>query len=188
MEGRGHLFVISGPAGAGKGTLRAELFKMVDGLAYSVSCTTRQPRPGEQDGRDYHFIDRDEFMRQVERGEFLEHADVHGNLYGTRRSDVEAALASGRDIVLEIDVQGEAEVKRKMPEAMTIFISPPSIEELRRRLVGRGTESPESVERRMRDAEDEMSRASEYDAVILNDDVARASRELAELVHSRRRR
>lgn len=185
---RGILFVISGPAGAGKGTLRGELFKAVPGLDWSVSCTTRAPRAGEVDGRDYHFVSRDEFERSVAEGAFLEWAEVHGNFYGTRASDVEASLDAGRDIVLEIDVQGMEEVVRRMPDAETIFITVPSIEVLRDRMIGRGSETDESLERRLRDAEVEMARAAEYRYVIVNDDAARASRELIDIVSERRGR
>lgn len=182
MSSRGHLFVISGPAGAGKGTLRQALFEAVDGLVYSVSCTTRAKRPGEVDGVDYHFITRDGFTRHVDAGDFLEWAEVHGNMYGTRRADVETTLDEGRDVVLEIDVQGCANVCRKMPDAVKIFIMPPSMEELRRRLVGRGTECADQLALRLKNAEAEMAHAPEYDVVIINDDVARASRELADTV------
>lgn len=179
---RGHLFVISGPAGAGKGTLRRALFDIVPGLVYSVSCTTRSMRPGEVDGVDYRFIDRDDFVRQVEEGGFLEWAEVHGSLYGTRRSDVESSLDAGSDVVLEIDVQGCANVVKVMPQAVKIFIKAPSMEELHRRLVGRGTESAEQIALRSKNAYEEMSHEPEYDIVIVNDDVDRASRELADAV------
>lgn len=182
MSGRGHLLIISGPAGAGKGTLLADLFAAIPELAYSISCTTRDPRPGEADGREYWFVSTDDFLRQRDEGMFLEWAEVHGRYYGTRRKDVERALDEGRSIVLEIDVVGAANVRAAMPEASAIFIMPPSIEILRERLAGRGTETPEQFELRMADAHTELARADEYDFQIVNDDRARASEELIGIV------
>lgn len=179
---RGHLIVISGPAGVGKGTLRKRLFDAIPDLVYSVSCTTRSPREGEVDGRDYFFISRDNFKTLISEDAFLEWADVHGNLYGTRASDVERAIASGASLVLEIDVQGAANVRRRIPEAIGIFIMPPSIDELKSRLVGRGSETDETLERRMADALGEIERADEYEHKVVNDDLDRASEEMVEIV------
>jgi guanylate kinase len=185
---RGHLFIISGPAGAGKGTLRKILFGEVDNLAYSVSCTTREMRPGEAEGLDYHYISQDEFDDMADRGEFLEWAEVHRNCYGTRKSDVERVLDEGRDMVLEIDVKGCRQVKDIVPEAIRIFITAPSLDELENRLEGRGTETSEQMGVRLRNAAAEMKQAAEYDHVIVNDDVKRASRELVETIKSYRSR
>lgn len=186
MSDRGHLFIISGPAGAGKGTLLKRLFAAMPDMVYSVSCTTRAPRAGEVDGREYFFIDTDRFRALIDEGAFLEWAEVHGNYYGTRQADVEDSLARGCDVVLEIDVQGADNVRRRMPEACAIFIGVPSLEELRSRLVGRGSETQETLERRMRDAEDEIARARDYDVIVVNDDVDRAAAELIRVVNDRR--
>ncbi|MDR0765103.1 MAG: guanylate kinase [Synergistaceae bacterium] len=184
---RGRLFILSGPAGAGKGTLRNILFGELDDLAYSVSHTTRKMRPGEAEGRDYHYVSRDEFGKMVKSNEFLEWAEVHGDCYGTAKSGVERVLGEGRDIVLEIDVDGCRQVKEIEPGAVMIFITAPSIDELENRLKGRGTETPEQMDVRLRDAAAEMKRAAEYDRVIVNDDVGRASRELVETIKSYRK-
>lgn len=181
---KGHLFILSGPAGAGKGTLRKRLFQAMPDLAFSVSCSTRAPRPGEVDGRDYFFIGAEQFERQVREGAFLEWAHVHGNMYGTRREDVERRLASGGDMILEIDVQGCRQVKSRMPEAIRIFVTVPSLDELERRLESRGTETPEQLDLRLRNAAKELMQAGEYEHIIVNDDVNIASRQLIELVKS----
>jgi guanylate kinase len=183
----GRLFILSGPAGAGKGTLRGILFREMDGLAYSVSCTTRDMRPGEAEGRDYHYISRGEFEKMAGRGEFLEWAEVHRNCYGTRKSDVERVLEDGRDMVLEIDVKGCRQVKSAMPEAVRIFITAPSLDELEDRLEERGTETSEQMSVRLRNAAIEMKHAPEYDHVIVNRDVGRAAKELVEIIKSYRR-
>lgn len=127
---KGILFILSGPSGAGKGTLRERLFRMLDGLSFSVSCTTRAPRPGETDGVDYRFVAEEEFLRRRDAGDFLEWAGVHGHFYGTLTADVKKALDDGRDILLEIDVQGALQVKKKIPGAVTIFVAPPSMKAL----------------------------------------------------------
>lgn len=184
MTRRGKLIVISGPSGAGKGTLRKMLFDAMPELAFSVSCTTRRPRPGEVDGVDYRFISDEEFAEQVERDAFLEWAGVHGRMYGTLREEVEKCLASGRSMVLEIDEQGCRQVKERMPEATCIFIMPPSIGELRRRLESRAADDPRQIEVRLANAEKELERAKAYEHIILNDDVNVASRHLIELVRS----
>ena len=148
---RGVLFVFSGPSGVGKGTLKAKLFEeFADRIAYSVSATTRGPREGEVDGKDYFFISRQEFERRVKNNEFLEHAEFAGNCYGTPRAYVEKLLDSGMNVVLEIDVQGALQVMKSMPECVSVFILPPSFEELEHRLRGRGTETEEKVRERMR--------------------------------------
>lgn len=181
---KGHLFVLSGPAGVGKGTLRKLLFRAVPGLCFSVSCTTRPPRPNEEDGRDYYFIDAGQFERHVKEDAFLEWAEVHGNLYGTRLNDVKRCLDAGGDMVLEIDVQGCRQVKAHIPEAIRIFITAPSLEELGLRLEERGTETPEQLDIRLRNAAEELTHAAEYEHIIVNDDVEIASGKLISLVRS----
>ncbi len=173
-EKKGRLFVVSGPSGSGKSSLCGALLEKSPGLHLSISCTTRKPRPGEVDGVQYHFLSRDAFEKQVEAGSFLEWANVHGNLYGTRRSDVEEALANGDDILLEIDWQGAAQVAERIQDACRIFILPPSTEELRVRLTARGQDDVSVVERRVAAAESEMAHAHEAHFQIVNDDFNQA--------------
>jgi guanylate kinase len=175
---RGKLYVIAAPSGGGKTSLLQALMKDRPALRFSVSCTTRKPRAHEQDGRDYHFISRPEFERLIAAGEFVEHADVFGNLYGTRRSVVEAALAAGQDLVLDIDWQGARQVRERLPEAVQIFILPPSRGELERRLRGRGTDSEEAIARRLAESVLEMSHWRDFDYVIVNRDFDEALAEL----------
>lgn len=166
---RGVLFVFSGPSGVGKGTLKAKLFEeFADRIAYSVSATTRGPREGEVDGKDYFFISRQEFERRVKNNEFLEHAEFAGNCYGTPRAYVEKLLDSGMNVVLEIDVQGALQVMKSMPECVSVFILPPSFEELEHRLRGRGTETEEKVRERLETAKRELPYAPQYDYQIIN--------------------
>ncbi len=166
---RGVLFVFSGPSGVGKGTLKAKLFEeFADQIAYSVSATTRGPREGEVDGKDYFFISRQEFERRVKNNEFLEHAEFAGNCYGTPRAYVEKLLDSGMNVVLEIDVQGALQVMKSMPECVSVFILPPSFEELEHRLRGRGTETEEKVRERLETAKRELPYAPQYDYQIVN--------------------
>jgi guanylate kinase len=176
------VFVITGPSGVGKGTLIEKLLERIPELELSVSATTREPRPGEEGGRDYHFLTDDEFERRVEAGDFLEHAAYSGHRYGTLREAVEGKLAEGRSVVLEIEVQGARQVRAAMPEAVLIFIAPPDAEALRRRLEGRGTDSPEAIDRRLRTAELELEAQVEFPHVIVNDDVQKAADELERLV------
>jgi len=166
----GRLFIISGPSGAGKSSLCSALLQQCDDLKLCISCTTRAPRPGELDGREYHFLSPDDFSHQSEQGAFLEWAHVHGNLYGTRQQDVETMLAGGADVLLEIDWQGAQQVADKLPTAMRVFISPPSLQELRRRLVLRGQDENEVVEQRVAAAQAEMEHAGEAHHQIINDD------------------
>ena len=175
---RGRLFVISGPSGVGKSSLCRALLERCPNLVLSVSCTTRPPRPGEQDGVDYYFLSRAEFERLVEADAFLEWAEVHGHLYGTRRADVERARAEGRDVLLEIDWQGAAQVAAKMPETKRIFILPPSIEALKERLVLRGQDDMAVIERRVAAAEEEIAHAHEAHIQIVNDDFEQALQSL----------
>ncbi len=183
----GSLFVLSGPSGAGKGTLRKKMFEKVPGITFSISCTTREPREGEREGIDYHFISADEFHSRLERGEFLENADVHGHLYGTLREDAVRVLNSGSDILLEIDVQGALQVREKMPGSILLFVAPPSFEELEQRLRDRGTESEERLQIRLRNARWEMEKAPLYDYVIINDDIERAAEELEGIILEQRK-
>lgn len=173
------LFVVSGPAGVGKGTLVARVREMRPLLGLPVSATTRSPRPGEVDGVSYHFLSDDEFSDRVERGEFLEWAQVHNHRYGTLKSEVDACLLRGESVVLEIDVQGGANVVRLYPSAVRIFIEPPSWETLVERLRGRGTEDEESLAIRLRTAKSELLLAHTYDVRIVNDNLDEAVRELA---------
>lgn len=169
MQKKGVLFVFSGPSGVGKGTLKAKLFEeFANQIAYSVSATTRGPREGEVDGKDYFFITRQEFERRVQNNEFLEHAEFAGNCYGTPREYVNKLLDSGMNVVLEIDVQGALQVMKSMPECVSVFILPPSFEELERRLRGRGTETEEKICQRLETAKRELPYAPQYDYQIVN--------------------
>ncbi|HAL31056.1 MAG TPA: guanylate kinase [Coriobacteriia bacterium] len=182
----GSLFIISGPSGAGKGTLVDRLVARVPRLWVSVSATTRLPRPGEVDGVDYVFLTPGEFERRVEAGEFLEWAEVHGNRYGTLRSTVEERLAEGVDVILEIDPQGAFQVKEQMPESVLVFITAPSLSELERRIRHRGAETDEQVRTRLETAERELRLVGTYDHVVENDDVVMATERLAGIVESHR--
>jgi guanylate kinase len=184
MDVDSKVFVITGPSGVGKGTLIAELLTRVAELDLSVSATTRPPRPGEQEGREYHFLAPEEFDRRIEAGDFLEHATYSGNRYGTLRSEVEDRLAAGRSVVLEIEVQGARQIREAMPEAVQIFIAPPNPEALRERLAGRGTDSSEQIEARLRTADEELAAQPEFPHAIVNDDVQVAADELEKLVRS----
>jgi guanylate kinase len=175
---RGHLYVIAAPSGAGKTSLLKALMARRPGVGFSVSCTTRSPRPGEVDGRDYHFIGRKDFERLIDAGEFIEHANVFGNLYGTRKSVVEAALAEGRDLILEIDWQGARQVRERLPDAVQIFILPPSRAELEARLRKRGSDSEDVIARRLQESTLEMSHWRDFDFVIVNRDFEQALAEL----------
>ncbi|MCW9008794.1 MAG: guanylate kinase, partial [Marinobacter sp.] len=166
---QGTLYVISAPSGAGKTSLVAEMLRNDEKLGVSVSHTTRSMREGEQNGVNYHFVSRTVFEAMIGEGDFLEHADVFGNYYGTSQAWVRETLATGQDVILEIDWQGAAQVRRLIPECVSIFIVPPSPEVLRDRLVGRGTDAPEIVERRLAEAEEECRHAVEFDFLVVND-------------------
>jgi guanylate kinase len=178
------VFVITGPSGVGKGTLIKRLCERVSGLELSVSATTRRPRDGEVDGRDYHFLDPAEFDRRARAGEFLEHATYSGNRYGTLRSEVERRLEAGRSVLLEIEVQGARQVRAAMPAAVLVFIAPPEPAALRERLERRGTDSEEAIAERLRVAELELAAREEFPHVVVNDEIERAAAELEGIVRN----
>jgi guanylate kinase len=178
------VFVITGPSGVGKGTLIERLLESVPGLELSVSATTRKPRPGEVDGRDYHFLAPEEFERRVAAGDFLEHATYSGNRYGTLRSEVDRRLATATSVVLEIELQGARQVRAAMPESVQVFVAPPSPEALRERLQRRGTDSEDAIVERLRVAERELAAQREFAHVIVNDDIDRAAAELERTVRA----
>jgi guanylate kinase len=184
----GTLFIFSAPSGAGKTSLVNALLKTTPHIGVSVSHTTRKPRPGEVNGVAYHFVSVDEFQQMIGEGAFLEHARVFDNFYGTSQRWVEAELAAGRDVILEIDWQGAQQVRRLMPEAVSVFIAPPSIAALRQRLQGRGQDDEATINRRMHDARSEMSHYGEYDYLIINDDFDNTLLELQSIVIARRHR
>ena len=181
---RGKLFVLSGPSGAGKGTLREKALKDIADLVYSISCTTRRPRPGETDGVEYRFITRETFTDWVKQGLFLEYAHVHDDMYGTLKADVMRELEAGKNVLLEIDVQGALQVREKIPEAVLVFVDVPSVEELERRLRNRHTETEEALRTRLANAVKELGLKGEYDRVIVNDDLDAACEELRRIITS----
>jgi guanylate kinase len=187
-KGQGTLYIISAPSGAGKTSLVKALLESTDGIQVSVSHTTRPARPGEVDGTAYHFTEVDTFKAKIESGDFLEHAEVFGNFYGTSRSTVQEMLAQGVDVILEIDWQGAAQVRQQIPEAVSIFILPPSRQELERRLRGRGTDADEVIARRLGEAVTEMEHYAEFDYLVFNDDFDTALGELRTIVLARRLR
>ncbi|HYH81545.1 MAG TPA: guanylate kinase [Longimicrobium sp.] len=177
--------VLSAPSGAGKSTLAAMLRQRNDDVAFSVSATTRAPRPGEVDGVHYHFVAPAEFERMRDAGELIEWAPVHGNFYGTPLANVRRAQAAGQHLLLDIDVQGARQIRARLPEAVLVFVLPPSGKALVQRLTGRGTERPEVLERRLRNAEDEIRAAPEFDFAVVNDDLHRAVEELEAVLRGR---
>lgn len=183
---QGTLFIVSAPSGAGKTSLVRELIESLDGIRVSVSHTTRARRHGEVDGVNYHFVDVAEFEAMIAQSEFFEHARVFDNFYGTSRPAVEALLKAGQDVILEIDWQGARQVREQLPDSVSIFILPPSRDELERRLASRGTDAHAIIARRMQDAVSEMSHYDEYDYLVINDDFTTALRELQSLVTARR--
>jgi guanylate kinase len=180
----GRVFVITGPSGVGKGTLIRTLLERIPELGLAVSATTRAPRPGEQDGVAYHFLTDDEFERRVRAGEFVEHASYSGRRYGTLRSELEQRTGDGSPVVLEIEVQGARQIAETMPEAVRIFIAPPSEEALRARLIGRGTDDPEQVEARLATAREELAAQREFPHVVINDRLEDSVEALEEVVRA----
>ena len=182
----GNLYVVAAPSGAGKTTLVRLLLEHERDVQLSISFTTRAPRPGEENGRDYHFVDAAHFRAMIDRHDFLEWAEVHGNFYGTSQTWIAERLAAGADVLLEIDWQGAQQVRAKFPEAIGIFILPPSMEELTRRLTGRGTDSEEVIARRLAAAQAEMRHVGEFDYVIINDQLEQALDDLRAVVRASR--
>ena len=184
MSDKGKLIVISGPSGAGKSTV---LFKAIEGrkdMCFSTSVTTRNPRPGELDGREYFFVKRERFQEMIENNELLEHAEYVNNCYGTPKAYVQNKMNEGFNVILDIEVQGARQVNEKMPEAVKIFIVPPSMEELAKRLRGRGTDTEEAIEGRLKRARQEYDEATFYDYIIINDDVDTAATELSAIIRA----
>lgn len=188
MTTKGNLYVVAGPSGAGKATLVLALLAAEPQVQLSVSYTSRPARVGEVDGRDYHFVSRETFLEMVNRGDFLEHAEVHGNLYGTSQRWIDDAIAAGRDILLELDVQGAQQVRQRFPDAIGIFILPPSLEVLEQRLRNRGTDSEEAIVRRLSNARREVARLEEFDYVIVNQHIDEAVRDIIGIVRAERLR
>lgn len=186
MNNKGQLIVVSGPSGVGKGTVLAEYRKNSPNTAYSVSATTRQPRPGEENGVHYYFLSREEFEETANNGGMLEYASYNNNYYGTPKAPVEKQREEGKDVILEIEVQGALQVKKSCPDALLIFIAPPSFQELENRLIGRQTEDMKTVQNRLNIARGELKRAGEYDYIVVNDDVEKASQRLAMIINANR--
>lgn len=188
MDKRGILIVVSGFSGSGKGTLMKELLSRYDNYALSVSATTRRPRPGEEEGREYFFKTTEEFEKMIAKDALIEYARYVDNYYGTPRTYVEEQLAAGRDVVLEIEIQGALKVKEKFPDTLLLFVTPPTAGELRRRLVGRGTETMDVIEYRMSRAKEEAEGMDRYDYLIINDDLDECVREMHEIIQGEHRR
>lgn len=188
VNAEGTLFIVAAPSGAGKSTLVNALLEREPSISLSISHTTRPPRPGEQYGRHYYFVERAEFEREVAEGVFLEHAEVHGNFYGTSRRTVQDLLQQGRDVLLEIDWQGAAQIRKAKPDVVSVFILPPSRAELERRLRGRGSDSAEVIERRLRNSRGEIAHAHEFDYIVVNDRFEDALDNLQAIVRAVRQR
>ena len=184
MKHSGILIVVSGFSGAGKGTLMNRLVEEYDNYALSISATTRAPRPGEQDGREYFFLDKKEFEQRIEDGGFIEYACYLDNYYGTPKDYVKKQLEAGKNVVLEIEIQGAMKIKKQFPEALLLFVMPPDVAELERRLNGRGTETPEVVAKRLKRASEEAEGIEEYDYILINDDLETCVRKLNEIVEA----
>lgn len=182
----GNLFIVAAPSGAGKTSLVKELLAADPGIQLSISYTTRAPRPGEVNGQHYHFVSRETFMEMLERGDFLESAEVYGNFYGTSQPWIESSRKSGHDILLEIDWQGAAQVRKLIPDAISVFILPPSVEALRQRLTGRGQDAEDVIQRRVAAAREDISHVGEFEYVIINDDFDTALQDLLAVVRAQR--
>jgi guanylate kinase len=183
---RGNLIIISSPSGGGKGTLIKEVLEALPDVGYSVSLTTRPPRFGEEEGRHYHFVTKRQFEEEIANDSFLEYAEVHGKLYGTSRVQAERMMSEGQDVILEIDVQGALKVMATVPEAISVFIMPPSFEVLKARLISRATEADEDLELRLRNSHDEIEQFTKFDYVVVNDQIAVAARKLAAIILAER--
>ncbi|WP_018247272.1 guanylate kinase [Orenia marismortui] len=183
---RGNLIILSGPSAVGKGTVLRALLKDYDDICYSVSATTRQPRQGELDGKDYFFMSLNKFKKLIKEDEFIEWAEVHNNYYGTPKSYVEETLATGKDVILEIDIQGAKQVKESFDEGIFVFLAPPSLEELKSRINKRGTETQEAINTRMKNATKEIEEINKYDYLIINDKVASAVDKLKSIIIAER--
>lgn len=185
---KGNLIIVSAPSGAGKSSLVHHALKTLDRLCYSISYTTRPPRGSEQNGTDYFFVSRDEFIAMRDRGEFLEYAEVHGSFYGTQQAAIDSLLVEGNDVILDIDVQGAAQIRAKMKEAVTVFVLPPSREILEARLRARAENTEADLVRRLRNATEEVSHCGEYQYVIVNDDLSNACAALEAIIRAERSR
>lgn len=185
---KGLVIVVSAPSGGGKGTILKELFKRNTNMKFSVSATTRNPRPGEVDGQSYYFTDKKHFEELIAEGKMLEHAEYCGNYYGTPKEPIEKAVAEGYDIVLEIEVQGGAQIKNKIPDCVSVFITPPSMEVLERRLRNRGTETDEVIKNRLNTALQEIPHAKDYDYIVVNDELEKAVDELEAIIKAEKLR
>lgn len=188
VQKRGIFFVVSAPSGAGKRTILQEVFKKDAALVYSVSATSRQPRPGEVDGKDYIFLDQDDFYRRIEAGSFVEWAEVHGHLYGTLREELGRHLISGKDVILELDVQGMSNIKARIADVVTVFVMAPSLEVLEKRLRGRGTDTEDEIALRLRNARAEIAACYQYGYVIYNDVLDKAVADMQAIIRAERLR
>lgn len=186
MPEKAKVFIVSGPSGAGKSTIVKEIAKRASDVCFSISVTTRKPRKTEVEGKDYKFVSREKFKRMIKEGKLLEWAEVHGNYYGTLKSEVEEKIDKGKSVILEIDVQGAVTVKEKIPDAVLIFIEPPNFDELAKRLKERSLDDKESIEKRLKNAEYELARASSYNYRVINKDLKEAVEKTLEIINRER--